>query len=51
MDGIIGSIDWDGCDDCQNWDGDVCHAELIDDDLRSSIEDQTVKCLKYLSSV
>lgn len=49
MDGIVGKIDRDGCDDCKNWDGDICVGEVEDYDLKLSMDDSSVKCTKYLS--
>jgi len=47
MDGIIGRLDWDGCDDCQHWNGDTCTTIVDDCDLQVSSEDNSVKCPKW----
>lgn len=49
MDGIVGKIDWEGCGDCKNRDKNGCNTAPADDDLVSSVEEQTVKCRKYLN--
>ena len=50
MDGIIGRIDWDGCDDCQQNDYyEGCTVEVKMTDLEIEMETDDVKCKLWKS--
>jgi hypothetical protein len=44
MDGIVGRIDWDGCDDCAHWDRENCEAKIKYGELEIDPEMEVIVC-------